>query len=106
MLSPRRTGQPGEDTLRLARPARHCRPLPHGGRAGRGAYRTYVRIPWPSSPRTSLLPHVAGHGAEHDDSGDGDEPGEEAEDDADRPVEPAVGGDRRGEVERGEHLEA
>src|SRR5947209_8982712 len=105
MQSPQGTVQPGEDALRVARPARPCRPLPHGGGAGRGAYRTYVRTPMSSRPRVSLLPHVTHHGTQDDDGGHGDEPREDAEDDANRTVDPGVGRDRRREVERGEPLE-
>ena len=55
---------------------------------------------------SSVFPHGPGDGAEDDDGCDGDEPGQQAEDDADLAVELAVGDDRGGEVDRGEPVEA
>src|SRR4051794_10003034 len=51
------------------------------------------------------LPRRAEHAAEHDDGADEEEPREQREDDADRPVGVAVRDEDRGEVERREDRE-
>src|SRR5262249_60148822 len=53
-----------------------------------------------------VVPDDAGYGAEDDHRADGDEPGQDAQDGADRPVGVAVGGDRGREVELPEDPEA
>src|SRR4051794_32934792 len=55
---------------------------------------------------SALLPYVAGQRAKHHDGSDRDEPGEQAEHDADLAVEPTVGGDGRGKIERGEPVQS
>jgi hypothetical protein len=53
-----------------------------------------------------LVPRRTADGSQHDDRADGNEPGQQAEEDADCSVEPAIGDDCRREIDRGEQFEA
>src|SRR5438034_9016980 len=55
------------------------------------------------SPASPLLPNGTYHGTQHEDGADGNEPGDETEDHANGSVQLAVGDDRGGKVEMGEH---
>jgi hypothetical protein len=64
--------------------------VPRGAFAFAVLARAGTGLGGPETLTSPVLPHGAERGAEHDDGGDQDEPGQECEDDADRSVQLAV----------------
>src|SRR4051794_9403416 len=92
-------------------PSRDGRTSPRPSSSGRGRLLADCpdRLTWRRCPSirlpSSALPHIAAESAEHDCRSDRDEPGQKTENHADGAVQLAIGGNGRGEIQRGKAFE-